>query len=260
VEGSNALHHQLDREDVNGLRRLLAAATDVEDRSSTLGPPLLWAIRRGRSAPHVRALIEAGANPHAHTTDGVSDFVLAQRSGLTDVVALLEERGAGQDLTVEEQFVAACARADRRTAERLLENHPDMLARLTAAQLRQLPLLTEAGRTDAVRLMVELGWPIATTGGDWQASAVNLAVFRGDAPLTRFLLEHGARWDERHGYGDHTTGTLSWASRNLDPAGRDFVGCAKALLDHGMPLPPPQERFSEEVMDVFAEERRRRTP
>jgi hypothetical protein len=259
VEGSNALHHQLDREDLDGLQRLLDATTDVDDSSSTLGPPLLWAIRRGRSVPHVRALIDRGANPRAQTKDGVSAFVLAQRNGLTDVVALLDDRGAGQALTVEEQFVAACARVDRPAAMELLERHPDMFTRLTTTQLRQLPNLTEAGRTDAVRLMVELGWPVATTGGDWQASAVNLAVFRGDAALTRFLLEHGARWDERHGYGDHTRGTLSWASRNLDPAGRDFIGCAHALLDHGMPLPSPDEPFSDEVMDFFAEERRRRT-
>ena len=258
VEGTNALHHQLDRDDVEGLRLLLARCADPEQVGGTLGSPLLWAIRRRRSVAHVQALLDAGANPRARTAEGISAYVFAQRNGLGEVAALLARAGAAEPLSGSDEFVAACARADEAAARAIVARVPNVIQTLSAVQLRQLPNLAAAGANDAVKLMVELGWPIAVTGGDWHASALNLAVFRGDASLTRYLLEHGASWAEKHGYGDHTTGTLSWASRNHDPSTGDWVGCAQALVDHGMPIPPTGERFSDEVAEFLDERRQAR--
>jgi hypothetical protein len=108
-------------------------------------------------------------------------------------------------------------------------------------------------------------------GGDWTASALNLAVFRGDAGLTRFLLQHGASWKEEHGYGDKFCDTLGWASCTEPIEGGDWVGCAQALLEHGMPgaKPDPEDlewvlidgrrkRFSDEVSEVLLGVRDRR--
>ncbi len=135
---------------------------------------------------------------------------------------------------------------------------------LSEAQLQSLPEMAADGGDEGAMLMVRLGWPIAARGGDWDASALNLAVFRGNAALTRFLLEHGASWQEEHGHGDNVCGTLSWASCNEPVEGGDWVGCARALLSHGMPratrdrddpawvvIGGRRKRFSDEVSEVL---------
>jgi ankyrin repeat protein len=258
VEGSNALQHQLDKDDIDGLRLLLQFTKNVNDnRTSTIEIPLIWAIRRRRSRAHVEALLEAGANPNVKTKDGVSAYLFALHYAMTDIAEMLRESGADEALFLEDQFVAACARVDRTEARRILAAHPDIFSRMSEAQLRQLPNLAETRSNDnAVRLMVELGWPIDVRGGDWSASALNLAVYRGNADLARFLLEQGASWTERHGHNDNVRGILGWSSRNQPPNPEgDWVGCARALVDHGMPIPAKLTDYSKEVAAYFMEVR-----
>ncbi len=156
--------------------------------------------------------------------------------GLPDVAVRLETPGARESLTPQQRFIAACARADREEATAMLRADPGLIASLSEEQLRMLPNLAADGVDDAVRLMVELGWPIAARGGDWQASSLNHAVFRGDPQLAGFLLDHGASWTEEHGYGDNVLGTLSYASRNQPVPGGDWAGCARVLKAHGAPV------------------------
>ena len=258
VEGTNAVHHILDRDELDGLKLLLAHVQDFPALTSTIGNPLLWAIRRHRSRAHVEALLAAGADPHSETQQGISAYRLALQNGLPEVAEALAQAGAGpaaeDTLSVAEQFLAACARADETEARRMLTARPDLFQSLSPSQLKQLPKLMEGRAADAVKVMVELGWPIAVPGGDWSASALNLAVFQGNAEMARFLLEHGASWTERHGYGDNVHGTLQWASRNNDPQAGDWIGCAQALLDHGMPI-DLRGNYSDEVAAYFAAQR-----
>jgi hypothetical protein len=101
--------------------------------------------------------------------------------------------------------------------------------------------------------MVEVGWPIATRGGDIDGSALNWAVFRGNAPLARFLLAHGARHDERHGFNDNVYGTLSFASIAETTPGGDWLACAEALIDAGSPPPEERYHFPEAIAAYFDE-------
>ena len=268
IEGNNALHRVCDFDNLAALELLLAHGADPNEPGRTVraefSTPLLWAIRRRRSRRHVAALLDAGADPAVRMPSGVSAYRLALQFGLDDVAELLRERGGAEPVPDDEQFIAACARGDAAEARRIRARRPDLPGSLSEEQLRLLPDMVAEGGDAGARLMVELGWPIAVWGGDWNASALNHAVFRGNAALTRFLLEHGATWTEQHGYGDNACGTLSWASCNEPVEGGDWAGCARALLDHGMPAATPdtqdpdwvvvggrRKRFSEEVSEVL---------
>jgi ankyrin repeat protein len=280
VVGTNALYRALDLDDAEILRLLLAHGADPNEAApagapvSAWGRPLLWAIRRRRSPAHVEALLQAGADPAARTPDGTDAATLALRYGLPEVAALLVRAGVTPQDTPAERFLAACARGDEAEARRLQALHPEWPRALPDARLQLLPELAAQGHGEAVACMVRLGWPVAVRGGDWSASALNHAVFRGDAAMTRLLLAHGARWTERHAHGDDCSGTLSWASANrpdVPGSGGDWLGCAQALVEHGMPAarPDPQDaesvliggrrkRFSEEVTEFLLEAGSRR--
>jgi len=258
VSGTNALFRCLDFDDLDRFQMLLQHAAGAAELAT---PDLYFhAIRRRRSLEHFKALRAAGVAASSNA-EGVTPAEFALRYGLPEVATLL---GGSGELAETDRFLAACAAADREVAEDLLRAVPDMFNFMDDARLQLLPELAAAGAGGAVRLMVELGWPVEVRGGDWAASALNQAVFRGDSELTRVLLAHGASWRAVHGFDDDVSGTLGWASLNQPVNDGDWVGCALALMQHGMPpvrrdptaagvvlMEDRQRQFSEEVTAVL---------
>ncbi len=234
---SNTLANAIAHTNLEAVRLLLAHGADANAPGAQRISPLLFAIRLRRPAEIVQALIDAGADPRARTPEGLSAYKYARLAGLSNVADLLKEAGAHDDLDIEDAFVAACARCDEPEARRLLTQEPGLFDTLGPQRLRYLPEMVWNGCDDAARLMVRLGWPITASGGDepFFGSALNWAVFRGNASMTEFLLRHGASWTERHGYNDNVMGTLAWSSLNQPPDFGDWAACARALVAHGMP-------------------------
>ena len=249
VPGSNALRHQLDVERLEGLQLLLAHGADPNEPGALT--PLLWAIRRGRSLPHINALLDAGASPAVKAHDGSTAYEMALAFGLLEVAERLRAATGEPPAGALHRFLAACATGNEPAAREQLQHDPTLLTRLSPLQTQLLPELAAAGRGDAVRTMVAIGWPVDVIGGDWSASALNHAAMNGDPSLMRYLLAHGARWDLRHGFGDTVVGTLSWASINKAAPEGDWVGCMQALVESGVPVPSRDYDFSDDVQDYL---------
>lgn len=232
VPGTNALGRVLDFDRLDLLHLLLDHGGDPNE-----APWIHHAIRRGRSLAHVTALLEAGADPEAVNAEGISLIRWAWMHGRADVAELLRAHGVEASLSPEETFVSAAARGDLAAARAVRERIPDIFARLSADALGALPRLAAVGDEPAVRTLLALGWPLEVKA-EWDATALNLAVFQGNAALARLLLQAGADWRTRHGFGDTVLGTLSFASRSgaaAAPAPGDYAGCAHALREAGVP-------------------------
>ena len=66
----NALKHVLDREEIEGLKLLLAAGADPNETNDRGETALHWAVWRGRSEEIVRLLLAGGANLNTKRNDG----------------------------------------------------------------------------------------------------------------------------------------------------------------------------------------------
>ena len=132
IAGTHALYRVLDLDRLDVLNALLAHGADPneappgESAATAWGHPLLWAIRRRRSAAHIEALLKAGADPAVRTADGTDAATLALNFGLPEIARRLEQAGIHPQDTPVQRFLAACARGDEAAARQWQERHPDL--------------------------------------------------------------------------------------------------------------------------------------
>jgi len=184
--------------DIDEVRKLIAAGSDVNAPEADGTSALLWAAHQG-SPELVSLLLEAGADPNAANSFGVTPLLEASRYG------------------------------DVATIRALLDGGADVRA---AAREGETPLMAaaRAGSLEAVNLLIERGADVNATESLWDQTALMWAAAEGHVDVVGALLDHGAdpnakarasELSTRSTRADYPSGgftALHWAVRNGDEA------------------------------------------
>ena len=119
---------------------------------------------------------------------------IALLKGHPDLFAFLYEQSGTQT-----RFLVSCVLARRAEAEAIVAKHPGIVASLPPEDLELLPRYCWETNTnyDAVKLMLDLGFPIAHPERSHGYTALHNAAWSGDADLVDLLIARGHPLDVR---------------------------------------------------------------
>jgi ankyrin repeat protein len=183
-------------------------------------------------------LLTAGADPDAPGPEGRSARRVALTAGVAATVELL---GGGGDDPVE-RLLEALVTGDANAARSRAAADPGLVDRLEPADRAALVAAAEHGNVAAVRLMLELGFPIGArreATDDDGATALHAASWAGSAETVALLLDHGADLTARDArwHGQPLEWALVGSGEAPDFAPTpDWVATVALLLDAGAPL------------------------
>jgi ankyrin repeat protein len=239
VDISSALAAPISMGDAEGLRLLLEAGADPNrpvpadlfGESYTDQPPwtpLAAAIEFDCPPEMIELLLSHGAEPN---TTGRTPYRLAVRRGNTRVAELLLRHGARDDSTPVDRFLDACARGDRVRA-----GHDQPAALTDEDRTAALLRAADQGAVEAVRLMLDLGFPVNRRGGPDGITPLHAAAGSGSAAVVRLLLSSGAdvhAHDTRFDSPPIEWATVGSGERFGHDPNPDFPGTVQALIDAG---------------------------
>jgi ankyrin repeat protein len=152
------------------------------------------------------------------------------------------------------KLALACDLGDEAAFQELLAQRPNLASTLSDEERRKLPGAAQSGNTNAVRLMLEAGWPVDTVG-DMGAAALHWAGFNGNAAMAREILRFHPNLELKS--KDYAGTPLSWAlfgsGNGWNRETGDYVGTVEALLKAGATIPPEAESLepSDAVLEVL---------
>jgi ankyrin repeat protein len=209
------LHRKLDWQHYEGVAWLLDHGADPNRMSHWGRRALAHALGRTSPLRYFHLLLDHRADPALPSADGTLSAALAARMGRADVLDLLIQRGCPVALTGDDAFLAACARGDEAAARAFTAGELGLVARLQASDGALLADFAGAGNTDAVRLLLDLGFDLdsrTSRGGTNEDPALHVAVWRDRLETVKLLVARGAPLEATNGRG---AAPLSLAVRAL---------------------------------------------
>jgi ankyrin repeat protein len=149
----------------------------------------------GGNLERVELLIEHGVDVNGlgtrhPTLRGRNALELAVAAGDERVADALRRAGAvAGPLDPVEDLLAACLRGDRGRVDALLGADPGLPAAAVGRDPERLAKAVELNRSEAVRLLVEIGFDV---NGRHRTTPLHLAAYDGNRPMAELLLELGA--------------------------------------------------------------------
>jgi ankyrin repeat protein len=194
--------------DIDEVRKLIAAGSDVNATEADGTSALLWAAHQG-SPELVSLLLEAGANPNAANAFGVTPLLEASRYGDVATIKVLLEGGADVAAAAREGETALMAAARTGSAEGvklLLEHGADVNAVEALQEQTALMWAAAEGHVAVVDALLVNGadpnrkaraseLTTRSTRADYPSggfTALHWAVRNGDEAVVRRLVEGGA--------------------------------------------------------------------
>ena len=152
------------------------------------------------------------------------------------------------------KLALACDLGDEAAFRELLARRPDLSSTLSAEELQKLPAAAQSGNTNAVRLMLEAGWPV-DTACKMGATALHWAGFNGNAEMAREILRFHPTLELKS--KEYSGTALGWAifgsGDGWNRETGDYAATVEALLQAGAVVPPEAEALepSDAVREVL---------
>jgi ketosteroid isomerase-like protein len=196
-------------------RRLLG---ERQDSPRKMLEDLLIAAAGHGLSDRVRGLLARGVDPEGREIKhpiyrGRSPVQEAALNGHMDIVSLLVDAGASWEHDQVDELIATAMSGDHPAVERLLATDAGLRGRAIERCPDQLVRAAEQNSYDAVALLIELGFDVNARS---RTAPLHEAAMRGNLPMIRLLLDHGADpnihdtgydatpagWAEHHGQRD----------------------------------------------------------